>query len=117
MKRVEFSKAAIADQDSIIAYTVEHFGIKQARRLRANRLRANFERTLDALAANPNIGHTREDLDPEGRSFRYLVTMNLFIVVYQLTEDSIQIVRILHGMRNLAAEIERDTGSTQNETP
>ena len=112
MKRIEVSKAAIADQDSIIAYTVEHFGIKQARRLRAN-----FERALDALAANPNIGHTREDLDPEGRSFRYLVTMNLFIVVYQLTDDSIQIVRILHGMRNLAAEIERDTGSTQNETP
>ena len=112
MKRIEVSKAAIADQDLIIAYTVEHFGINQARRLRAN-----FERTLDALAANPNIGRTHEELDPEGRSFRYLVTMNLFSVVYQLTDDSIQIVRILHGMRNLAAEIERDTGSTQNETP
>lgn len=111
MKPIEFSQAAIADQDSITAYTVEHFGIRQARRLRAS-----FERALDALAANPNIGRTRADLDPEGRSFRYFVVMKLFIVVYQPTGDNIQIVRILHGMRNLAAEIERDAGLNRDVT-
>ena len=111
MKPIEFSEAAIADQDSITAYTVEKFGIKQARRLRAN-----FERALGALAANPNIGRARKDLDPGGRSFRYFVVMKLFIIVYQPTEDGIQIVRILHGMRNLAAEIERDAGLNRDVT-
>ena len=105
MTRIVFSEAARADRRAITAYTVERFGIGQARRLRAN-----VERTLDTLAGSPGLGHRRPELDPPGRSFRYFVVMRRFIVVYEPAEGGIRVARILHGMRNLAAELDRDRG-------
>ena len=105
MTRIVFSQAARNDRRAITAYTVEQFGILQARRLRAN-----FERVLNTLADSPRIGHPRIELDPPGRAFRYFVVMRLFIIVYEPTETGVRVARILHGMRNLAAELARDAG-------
>jgi plasmid stabilization system protein ParE len=105
MSKVVFSNAARADRRAITAYTVERFGIEQARRLRER-----FEATIDSLAKAPCTGHLREDLDPSGRSFRYLVVLKSFVIVYEPAGDGIRVVRILHGARNLAAELARDAG-------
>ena len=103
MSKIVFSKAARADRRAITAYTVKRFGIQQARRLRER-----FETTIDSLAAAPLTGHRREDLDPPGRSFRVSV-LKTFIIVYEPAGDGIRIVRLLHGARDLAAELDRDT--------
>ncbi len=105
MTRIEFSEAARDDRRAITAHTVGQFGIRQARRVRTN-----FERVLSILAATPAIGHLRDELDPPGHTFRYFVVMKRFIVVYEPTESGIRVARILHGTRNLAAELDRDTG-------
>ena len=105
MNRVVFSEAARADRRAITDYTVERFGVGQARRLRAN-----FARAVQTLAATPRIGSLREALDPPGRRFRYFVVMKRFVIVYEPTATGIRIARILHGMRNLAAELDRDAG-------
>ena len=105
MARIAFSEAARDDRRTITAHTVERFGVHQARRLRAN-----FERVLNTLADTPTIGRPRPELDPPGRTFRYLVVMKLFIIVYQPTATGIRVARILHGMRSLAAELDRDAG-------
>ncbi len=105
MSKVVFSKAARADRRAITAYTVKRFGIEQARRLRER-----FEATIDSLTAAPLTGHRREDLDPPGRSFRYLSVLKTFIIVYEPADDGIRVVRLLHGARNLAAELARDAG-------
>jgi toxin ParE1/3/4 len=105
MARIAFSEAARDDRRTITTHTVERFGVDQARRLRAN-----FERVLNTLADTPTIGRPRPELDPPGRTFRYLVVMKLFIIVYQPTATGIRVARILHGMRNLAAELARDAG-------
>ncbi|MDA1062019.1 MAG: type II toxin-antitoxin system RelE/ParE family toxin, partial [Chloroflexi bacterium] len=63
MSRVVLSDAARFDRREITAYTVERFGLGQARRLRQQ-----FEATLDNLAQSPLIGRTDEELDPPGRS-------------------------------------------------
>ena len=105
MSRIVFSQAARADRRAITAHTVERFGIAQARQLRAS-----VARTLDTLSEAPGIGHPRPELDPPGRSFRYLVVMRRFIIVYEPADTGIRVVRILHGMRNLAAELDRDSG-------
>jgi len=105
VNRVVFSEAARADRREITDYTVERFGIGQGRRLRAN-----FARAVESLAATPRIGSLREALDPPGRTFRYFVVMKRFVIVYQPTATGIRIARILHGMRNLAAELDRDAG-------
>jgi plasmid stabilization system protein ParE len=104
--RVVLSAAAAEDRRAITAYTVERFGLEQARLLR-DRLRAAFE----ALAETPHIGRLREELDPPGRSFRYFVVMRILIIAYQPTDEGIRVARILHGARRLAAELERDPGA------
>lgn len=105
MTRIVLAEAAREDRRAITAHTVERFGIHQARRLRAN-----FERALNILADTPTIGHLRDELDPPGHTYRYFVVMKRFIVVYEPTESGIRIARILHGMRDLAAELKRDAG-------
>ena len=103
MSRVVLSDAARRDRREITVYTVDRFGIQQARRLRDQ-----FEAMLNTLAESPFIGHTNEELDPPGRKFRYSVMMQSFIIVYEPTELGVRVARILHGARNLAAELVRD---------
>lgn len=104
--RIVFSESARQDRQAITAYTVEHFGIGQARQLRQN-----FEKVMNALATNPGLGRRRAELDPPGSSFRYLVIMKVFLLVYRPTEEGIEVARIIHSSRDLAAELERDAGS------
>ncbi|MHC4451639.1 MAG: type II toxin-antitoxin system RelE/ParE family toxin [Planctomycetota bacterium] len=106
MSRIEFSEAARLDRTQITAYTIERFGIEQARRLRDR-----FQAALVSLAESPLIGRTHKELDPPRHSFRYFVVMRSFIIVYEPMDDGIRIARLLHGARNLAAELDRDPGS------
>jgi plasmid stabilization system protein ParE len=105
MSRIVFSEAARADRSEITAYTVERFGLGQARRLRDQ-----LEAALNNLAETPLIGFTHAELDPPGRSFRYFVLLKSFIVVYEPADDGLRVARLLHGARNLAAELGRDPG-------
>ena len=105
MSRVVLSEAARIDRRQITAYTVERFGIQQARRLRDR-----FQATLHSLAESPLLGRTNGELDPPGRSFRYFVMMRSFLIVYEPTDEGIRVARLLHGARNLAAELDRDAG-------
>ena len=105
MSRIVLSEAARDDRREITAFTVQRFGIGQARRLRNQ-----FQTTLNNLAESPLIGRTHEELDPPGRSFRYFALMKSFIIVYEPTDDGIRIARILHGARNLSDELDRDAG-------
>lgn len=105
MSRVVLSAAARLDRREITAYTVKRFGIRSARQLRDR-----FEAALNMLAASPLLGRINADLDPPGRAFRYFVVMKRFIVVDEPMDDGIRVARLLRGARNLAAEIDRDTG-------
>ena len=108
MNQIVFSEAARRDRQEITAYTVEHFGLRQARRLRER-----FEAVLRALAESPLIGHANPELDPPGHSFRYSVVMKRFIIVYEPTDTGIRVARLINGARNLAAELEHDAGDTE----
>ena len=105
MSRLAFSEAAKHDRKAITAYTVQRFGIQQARRLR-DRMMA----TLTILADSPLIGRRMKELDPPTHTFRYCVVMKSFIIVYEPMDDGIRVARILHGARNLAAELDRNAG-------
>ena len=103
-----FSEAARRDRREITEHTVAEFGVEQARRLRDN-----FEATFILLVESPGLGRSRPELDPPGHSFRYLVVRRRFIVVYEETETGVRVARILHGARNLAAELDRDSGDAR----
>ena len=106
MSRVVLSEAARDDRRAITQFTMLHFGIQQARRLRDR-----FESTLSLLAESPLAGHTNRELDPPGHSFRYFPVMKRFIIVYEPTQDGIRVARLLHGAESLAAELTRDAGT------
>ena len=59
--RIIFSEAAREDRRDITGYTVERFGIGQARRPRDR-----FQQVLTTLADNPQMGPSRTELDPPG---------------------------------------------------
>jgi len=106
MNRIVFSEAARDDRRAITNYTIEHFGLDQARRLRDA-----FERTLATIAETPSIGRTSQELDPPGRTLRSFVLMKRFIIVYEVRDEVIHVARLLHGARNLAAELDREAGN------
>ena len=103
MKRVTFSEVARQDRRAIVAVTVERFGLTQARRLRQE-----FGRVIERLLAFPNSGAKRPELDPPGRSFRYVVVSRGFVVAYEWSDDGLFTVRILHGARHLARELDSE---------
>jgi antitoxin ParD1/3/4/toxin ParE1/3/4 len=105
MSRIVLSAAAREDRRGITQYTVLRFGVRQARRLRDR-----LELTLSLLAESPLLGHTNEELDPPGHSFRYFVVMKSFIIVYEPSQDGIRVARLIHGAQQLAAELTRKTG-------
>jgi len=105
MGRIVFSSASRVDRRAITSYTVRRFGPQQARRLRDR-----FARTLTLLAESPEIGRSMPELDPPDHAFRYVTVANTFIVVYEAVDDGIRVARLLHGARDLAAELGRDPG-------
>ena len=109
MNQVVFSRAAVEDRRAITAYTVGRFGVGQARRLRDH-----FEATLQRLLLFPNSGQLRPEIDPDGRTFRYVVVSKSFILVYEPHSDGIRVARILHGARQLTRELERDQGDDES---
>ena len=106
MTRVTLSRAAAADLEAIDDYTIEHFGIEPA--IRATE---RFRETFQALTEMPRSGQLRKEISPPGREYRYRTVLGSFVVVYEPADDGIRVARIIHGARNLVAELERNPGN------
>jgi len=64
-----------------------------------------FKSTVDLLCGMPNLGRIRADLGaPETRSWRMSGFRN-YLVFYELLPDRLRILRVLHGYRDLQAEL------------
>ena len=55
------------------------------------------------IAARPGLGHLREDLTDE--PLRFLPVWS-YLVIYRLT-DPVEVVRVVHGARDVARELRR----------
>lgn len=64
----------------------------------AERVSSALEEAFDRLAERPLIGHRRTDLIT--RPYRFWSTMG-FLIVYDADARPIQIIRVLHGRRDL----------------
>jgi toxin ParE1/3/4 len=81
------------DLREILQYVAEHDGIE-----RALRVHDKFLEALELLGASPGAGHTREELT--GPTVRWWSVFK-FLVVYQADKAPIEVLRVLHGMRDL----------------
>ena len=62
------------------------------------------------MALDGHLGRANEELDLRDHSSRTFVVLRSFIVVYEPTDHGIRVVRLLHGARSLADELNRDSG-------
>jgi toxin ParE1/3/4 len=65
----------------------------------ADNLLDGIETKLEALRAFPEIGVAREDIRP---GLRMLVSGE-YVILYRVGEESVDIIRIVHGRRDLEA--------------
>ena len=88
MADYRLSSLAETDLAGIADYTIETFGIEQARRYRDE-----FEACFRNLAENPRSGRSAERLVPGLRRWEH----RSHVVFYLEDERSVLIVRILHA--------------------
>ena len=88
MADYRLSRRAAADLEAIANYTIEQFGVAQARRYRDS-LRLCFER----LTENPRMGRRAEHLSPGLRRFEH----RSHVVFYTPSDNETYLVRILHA--------------------
>ena len=63
----------------------------------ADRLMDRIDAVLHRLAAAPKLGRERPELVASMRSY----TVGKYLIFYQPLADGIELVRVLHGARNL----------------
>ena len=87
------SERAELDLDEIESHIGTHNPVAATQFM--DRLAEAFER----LMRNPRIGRARADLGPGLRT----VTEGRYVIFYRIFSGNVEIVRVLHGMRNLPA--------------
>ena len=63
----------------------------------ADKLIATFDQKLALLADFPGVGQARDDLIPGLRS----LPVGSYLIFYRPRDDGIDLVRVVHGSRNL----------------
>lgn len=87
------------------------FRIVDANPEAARRFLVEVERTLELLADMPGMGAARPRLSPALRGLRMFSVGGGFdnhLLFYRPIKDGIEVVRVLHGMRDVAAILEAE---------
>ena len=98
MARYRFTATAQADVNEILAY------IARDNRQAAWRLIERFEGRAEKLAHASGIGRPRDELRPGLRSF----AVGNYVLFYLPVSDGIEIIRVLHGRRDIDAIFAED---------
>ena len=98
MPRIIRAPAAKADAVEIWAYIAEDNPSA------ADRLLDRFDKIFRSLATQPHLGKAVDELHPGLRFF----PMGSYLVFYRPLEDGVEIVRLLHGARDITAEFFRE---------
>jgi plasmid stabilization system protein ParE len=97
MSRYQFTPQAAGDLFEIWSY------IARDNLEAANRVEEAIYKACDLLAEGPLRGHAREDLTKHPLRFWTVQPYPNYIIVYHPKTHPLQIIRILHGTRNIAA--------------
>jgi toxin ParE1/3/4 len=92
MNNYRLSRLASADLEEIAEYTIERFGIEQARRYRDG-----LKSCFDQLANNPALGRRVEKLTRGLQRFEH----QSHVIFYISEPEKIFIIRVLHSSMDL----------------
>lgn len=98
MKRYSLSHPAKSDLVGIYEY------IRRDNPAAAQRVMKSFRETFRKLAANPHIGHLRDDLLSEPVR---IWSAYSYLIIYRADPKPIEILRVLHGARDVPSAFER----------
>ena len=93
MSRVVLVDIAQADLDEIWFY------IAQDSPENADRFIDTLLKKCQTLASYPDIGQDRKELGPDLQSF----PVGSYVIFYRAIENGIEVLRVLHGMRDITA--------------
>ncbi len=99
------SPAASGDLDEIWDY----YAIELQNPDAADRVRDDIFEAFNKLATTPGIGHSRGDLADEPLQF-WLVRR--YLIIYRRKRRPVEIVRVLHGARDVGAILGRKASAT-----
>lgn len=89
---------ALLDLAEIWSYIAEHSVGN------ADTFASRIDKTFKLLARHPGIGRTRPELYPDLRSF----AVGKYVVFYLQLTNGIEVIRVLHGARDIEAAFEGD---------
>jgi len=97
MTRLVVSADADADTGEILDYLA-----REAGQMIAEVYGRRFQTTLERITDMPESGAPRQSLGPEAR----VVVVYPYILIYDYakTDDTVTLLRILHGRRNIAGD-------------
>jgi plasmid stabilization system protein ParE len=98
MARYRVTDLAKADIRDILAYLRERSVDAPAR------VRQELRDAMRNLAVFPYIGHRRDDVTPDTLRFWSVYS---YLIVYRPDRNPIEIIRVLHGARDLPRELRR----------
>ena len=96
MRQLVYSPEARADLGAIAAYIIEHAGSNVAESF-LDRIRLGIENMAIFPGSRPLVPELGSDL-------RRLV-VGRYLIFYRFDDAAIHIVRVLHGARNISAEL------------
>ncbi len=96
--KLRISPRADADLDTIWSH------IAQDSAAAANRVDEALHSAMLILAEYPGIGHTRPDVPRGYRLWR----VYSYLIVYRIEADSVIVVRVIHGSREMRHLLGRD---------
>lgn len=94
--------AADLDLDEIWRQVTETSGHRAA-----DRLEDELHETMLRLAGVPGMGHLRDDLADEPLRF---FAVHRYLIVYRPETEPLQVVRVLHGMRDVRSILSTSPG-------
>lgn len=69
------------------------------------------ERAFERLAQNPKLGPLQDFDHPALRTVRRwpIPAFSTYLIFYQITDEGVRVLRVLHGARDIPALLEPDT--------
>ena len=96
MSRYILSAPALRDLEQIDDY------VSADNPVAADRLLDSFRAAFDLLAAMPAAGRRRDEIGQGVRSF----VVGMYVIFYRVVGGSVEIVRVLHGRRDIGGAFE-----------
>ena len=98
MNRVRISRRADADVDGIADY------IAKQNPSAADRVADELLEAFSILGQEPLLGESRHDLGADLRGF----VVTPYLILYRALDDGVEVVRVIHGARDIKAVIEQE---------